>query len=178
MTAINKIRHGTNTLVAKANHDALVARSRKLAEHANALGNSRIGIVLVTEVVTPIANALNDDLTKLYDTTIHQFPKADRSELQVACREGLDAYITACAPIGRNSPGFSESRMEVFTRTLADEAVRLRDGFNLKLSNVIAPEPKGWQKRLIEDHPVLWQFVIVAVVGGAIAAAIVKKMLG
>ena len=139
MTAINKLRHGVTTLVTKAIHDALVARSRTLGANTAALGNNRLGIVLVTDVVRSIANTLSDDFAKLYEKTIHQFPKANRSELKVACREGLDAYITACAPIGRNSPGFGDSRMEVFTRTISDESERLRNDLDLKLASVILP---------------------------------------
>ena len=151
---------------------------RVLSENHKQLGNSRMGIVLAV-MVRDTGDGLVDELATHYETAMIQHPKAEVSELRKAARDGLDAFLTASEAVGKTSPAFGDTYGEVFKRTLADAAERLRAKLELAMNSVILPAKVTWQKRLKDERPIVYDVIvglIVTLILGAIAGPLILKL--
>jgi hypothetical protein len=177
MSGQAKLHNAVNTLVDRAKHEAQVGRSKVFSDHHGQLGNSRIGIVMMT-MVRDRAHQLMQDLTEAYETAIKLHPKDERSLLRKIATDGLENYLISASALGVSWPAFKDEWPQVFRNNVAPEAERLRNELHAKLNAVIPPDPPTLWDQVKKRWP--WLAVpgaiLIAGIGG-LFTEVGKKLL-
>jgi hypothetical protein len=176
MTTESKFEQGVLTLVEKAKHDAAVSKTQYIGAHVQHRSNNRFGFGLATEAIGPVANKLIDDLVAHYATTLKQHPKSDRSALKRDAVRGFTDFIDSTKdyllPNGAFAGDVEVAR--VYAGHMVGETDRYVKQLGFKLE-AASPRPVAWTKRLMEERPLLWNFMVtllLVTIGGGLVVTV------